>query len=513
MAIRMVSLVRAKNGDWFARKEIPKDIRAAYKQAHGISQEERFRRPGSLPPNRAKQELREWDAEVSAKIAALRAAESGEGRSLTQREAMGLAGDWYVWFTAPHEEHPGEPEHWEITQATFEDTLALPPNRQRARVAELARLPSFLAERGEVLAPDAYELFQDAVKSEFGPACALLRRRAEGDFGRDRHREKFPPAARAAGLTCWTLFNAWVKERQPAASTVDRWRSVFLALEGRFPARDIATITDTDAIEWKDTLVTPERTARVVNEVWLAAAKTVFGWALKNKKIAGNPFKSVVVAARRKKVRNRGPEFTEQECQTILSAALAPPPTRLAPHHAHARRWVPWLCGYTGSRAGEITQLRAEDVVRENGIWAVRITPEAGTVKGGSARTVPIHEHLIEQGFLEFVKGRKGPLFYDPIAARAVTIDPSNPRKGPWTKTRDKLAEWVRAIGVKDKDLSPNHAWRHTFKRRATRAKIEPGIRDAICGHASRTIADDYETPSLDDMAAALKSFPRYQLQ
>jgi hypothetical protein len=37
-------------------------------------------------------------------------------------------------------------------------------------------------------------------------------------------------------------------------------------------------------------------------------------------------------------------------------------------------------------------------------------------------------------------------------------------------------------------------------------------MRDAICGHSPRTVADEYETPALGDMAAALKTFPRYVL-
>ena len=64
MNLRMVSLKRAPNGDWFARKAIPADLRHDYKAAHGVALEERLRRPGSLSPAQAKQELREWDAEI-----------------------------------------------------------------------------------------------------------------------------------------------------------------------------------------------------------------------------------------------------------------------------------------------------------------------------------------------------------------------------------------------------------------------------------------------------------------
>ena len=73
---------------------------------------------------------------------------------------------------------------------------------------------------------------------------------------------------------------------------------------------------------------------------------------------------------------------------------------------AAAIRWVPWVCAYTGARGGEITQLRAEDVKRHRqGFWTITITPEAGTVKTGQARTVPVHEHLVARGSIEFVRG------------------------------------------------------------------------------------------------------------
>jgi len=52
----------------------------------------------------------------------------------------------------------------------------------------------------------------------------------------------------------------------------------------------------------------------------------------------------------------------------------------------------------------------------------------------------------------------------------------------------------------------------HTFKRRAARAGIEANVRDAICGHSPRAVADQYETPTVADMAEALKKFPRYDV-
>src|ERR1700730_276574 len=105
--------------------------------------------------------------------------------------------------------------------------------------------------------------------------------------------------------------------------------------------------------------------------------------------------------------------FRPKEAEKILSATLAPFSDLMTPENRAARRWVPWLCAYTGARVNEMTQLRAKDVQNLNGIWCIHITPEAGDVKTSEKRLVPLHPHLIEQGFLDFAQRKKGaqPLF------------------------------------------------------------------------------------------------------
>ena len=78
-AIRMTSLRRAPNGDWLARKMVPKDVRAGHKATFGVSQEARFRAPASTRGDAAKQAFRDWDAEVTSRIERLRAEARGEG--------------------------------------------------------------------------------------------------------------------------------------------------------------------------------------------------------------------------------------------------------------------------------------------------------------------------------------------------------------------------------------------------------------------------------------------------
>jgi hypothetical protein len=81
---------------------------------------------------------------------------------------------------------------------------------------------------------------------------------------------------------------------------------------------------------------------------------------------------------------------------TVLTAAQRVPllPIRTKGEQwAACRRWVPWLCAYTGARVGELTQLRAGDVQARQGpagsIWVLRLTPDAGQDKESSRRARP----------------------------------------------------------------------------------------------------------------------------
>jgi integrase len=226
-----------------------------------------------------------------------------------------------------------------------------------------------------------------------------------------------------------------------------------------------------------------KRRALTVKETYLASLKVVLEVGRENGALRENAAAEVKVRVP-KKVRLRDPQFTKEEAQTILRAALQPQNTALSPEHKLARRWVPWLCAYTGARVNEMTQLRAEDVRKVEGVWTLRITPEAGGVKGNKARTVPLHEHMIDQGFIEVVDAKgEGPLFYNPERGRGGKA--GNPH---YKKVGERLAAWVRDIGVNDPEVQPNHGWRHLFKaigRRACAPHRRRGVRCAGTPRAS----------------------------
>ncbi len=540
MALRMVALGRAADGRWFARKGIPEDVRDEYARLYGFKREAHLKLPAGTPRHEAKTSLGEWEAEIETRIATLRAKKNGEGQPLTRLNAIALAGRWYTWFVGQHENDPGPAKRWkemsdhlvwnvihpEAPDSHLENPKADPhwewakePDVReavRSQVAELARVATFLASEGMALNATAYTLFVDAVSDNLLLAISVLKRRADGDYSRDDTPDSFPPftdgPTRGTGVSCWELFEAFVNATKPAPKTVTRWRSVFLAMQREFAEVGADGITEDVARTWVHGLINEERGASTVREIWLSASRRVFSWAREHKRIRQNPFKEVKVDVPRKmQTREDGRSFTAAEASTILKASLAyEKPTTPT---ERTRRWVPWLCAYSGARPGEITQLRGSDIEDRNGLYVIRLTPDAGTMKNRKIRVVPLHDHIIAQGFIVMAKQvGKGALFYNDATPQRVSTDPLKPSRSRADTARAHLGTWVRGLGVDDPELSPNHAWRHTFKRIADEIGMPEKMNDAITGHTQATEGRKYGPPTVLAMAKALKEFPQYKL-
>ena len=209
----------------------------------------------------------------------------------------------------------------------------------------------------------------------------------------------------------------------------------------------------------KPTLIKAGLRPKTIRDAKLAPVRAILQWAVDNYRLAENPAKRVVIDVKIKPAESKR-SFSDAEAATVLGAALR--------EKDPVRHWVPWLCAYTGARVSEVCQLRAQDVVEEDGIWCLRFTPEAGSLKNvNSERTVPLHPALIKRGFLQFGKAvGSGPLF------AGLPPNQFGSRGGNGTKV---LGRWVRSLGLTDPRISPNHSWRHRLKtlgrRYATRAR------------------------------------------
>jgi integrase len=540
MAVRMVALNQLKNGQFLSRKIIPIDVRDAYARLYGVRREAQLRQPADTPRHEAKTRHAEWTAEIETRIETLRAQRKGVGQPLTRLDAIALAGRWYTWYVKQYVDDPGPEKRWRdlsdhlvwdvIYPHAPENYLQDPKTDPhwdwakdaevreavRPQIAEEARVARFLASEGIALNSEAYARFVDAVSDNLHLAIALLRRRAAGDYSPDPTPESFLPfaqtaAARASGIGCWELFEGYVKAKRPADNTVDRWRAVFLQMQRDFADAGANGITEDAARSWITGLITENRSAQTVREVWLAASRSVFSWAALHKHIHRNPFAEIRVDVPRQARNRETKAFKPEEVLIILRAASAHNRPRTA--RERARRWAMWLCAYSGARSGEITQLRGIDVEQRGDFHVMKLTPDAGTIKTRKTRIVPIHEHIIEQGFLNTVwEVGNGPLFYNPAKKPRANVDPLKPSRSRAATARAHLSDWVRDLGVKDPEVSPTHAWRHTFKQTASRIGISENVHDEITGHAPASEGRKYSTPTVEDMAEALKKFPRYSL-
>nr|WP_314472289.1 site-specific integrase [uncultured Sphingomonas sp.] len=316
-----------------------------------------------------------------------------------------------------------------------------------------------------------------------------------------------PSPEQASSPKLMAIFDGYLRERQPSPATIKRWRPVIAHLVDHLGHDEPRRISADDIIGWKEALARQGASGRTIREVYLAAAKVVFAWAVENRKLDANPAAGVSVRVP-KRHRPRGPSFTLAETRTILSASLARDQGKISREHALARRWIPWMCAYSGARVGEIAQMRGRDIIEVEGIWAMRITPEAGSTKSGQARIVPLHPHLVEQGVLKVAEqAGDGPIFYDPARGRGGSAGNAHYRK-----VGERLAAWVRDLGVDDPHVQPNHGWRHLYKTLARRAGMEPEVRDAIQGHAPRSIGETYGEWPIDVLARAVNLLPRFNV-
>lgn len=152
-------------------------------------------------------------------------------------------------------------------------------------------------------------------------------------------------------------------------------------LEGFLGHNDAGRLTADDLIAWKATMVEAGLQPKTIQDGKLAPVRAILRWATDNRRLPANPAERVSIDVRQKageKVRS----FTDAEATLILKAA--------AKESDPVRRWIPCLCAYSGARVSEVCQLRTEDILQLEGIWAMKFDPKAGPLKNrNSERIVP----------------------------------------------------------------------------------------------------------------------------
>lgn len=423
-------------------------------------------------------------------------------QTLTDRQIEALAGEVYLVVRArlPHDAR-GWPirHHFSFFRYALEMALGEEPYPtghpgehltvwQRSESMVAPDVAAVLSRHG--LSVDEYtyrRLIQASARSVLQAIKQTLRE-SEGDWRPDPDVGRFPELALAtapAPAVSVGVEAFWEKVSVGyAADTMRRWRAILDRFVASAGIEDMTLATTAHVEAWRDAALAKGNVSpRSFANNDLTAIKTMFNRAVQAKMLLASPAKEVTVEQARKQLGRDMRDLYDDEAKLILQKTLDKPPLRLSKHLAAARRWVPWICAYTGARVTEVTQARACDIRKVDQLWCIYITPEAGTTKSRRGRFVPLHEHLLEQGFIDFVQThrRDQRLF-------ASQVDGEKTRAAQVTS--GKLADWVRTI-VTDPDVAPNHGWRHRFETEARFHMAEMFI-DAIQGHAGKTQGRKY---------------------
>jgi hypothetical protein len=187
----MVRPYQDAKGALRARKRIPDVVRDEYAALYGQRYEAKFCEPATTPFREQRRKFNEWLADIEGRIASILAARTGEGQSLTARQARALAGEWYRWFV---ERHPlRDQEKWEGLRDQVQEALrdaigdeaweAHDPDdlwKDEAKVREAVRpvladvgeTAQFLNLKGVVLNREASALFLDNLYEDFAAALS-----------------------------------------------------------------------------------------------------------------------------------------------------------------------------------------------------------------------------------------------------------------------------------------------------------------------------------------------------
>lgn len=497
------------DGVWHYRRRIPDDVRRILQSLDGQGagakndkREEKKRLGGDAL--RADAAWRQHDIEVEARWSQLRAGLIG-GLTVVQREA--LAGDVYRrWLKC----YPAaDPSAWfnvmrdlellrEWDEETPGDELQLFDLMQRLGVDQE------LAKRGLVLPASAWWDLVTSANKAAQHACRYAKQRIQGDMRPDPEAERYPAWPDPATTTLVGLHNKWVLNRRPNGETRRAFLSVVQKLVAFVGFDDVTRLTTADIRRWCAALKEGgDVSDRRIREHYLAAIKAILNSALTMGYLTNNVAAAVKVDVVMEQEK-REKDLRDPEIYAILRAAAGPFEEDVSEDVRNARRWVPWLCAYTGARVSEITRLESRHIIREDGIDAIHVE----TSKTFRSRKIPIHQDLKDQGFLDFVSSRRGqPLFFP----KAKLLD--GPRLTIHRTRAEGLAEWIRTLEeMKDAAVAPQHGWRHRFRTECRRIFMDREVRNYLMGHAVETVGEGYGHVPLDVSAPWVEMFPRYNV-
>jgi integrase len=194
-----------------------------------------------------------------------------------------------------------------------------------------------------------------------------------------------------------------------------------------------------------------------------------------------NPIEGLQVAGRRRNAKEQKDVFSVDQLNLIFSAPVFTG-CKSERHWGHqgslvlrdsAKFWVPLIGLFGGMRLDEICQLSKAHVCQHAGVHYFALTRGTRLKSDSSIRSVPIHQMLIDCGFLAFVARCQDRLF--PDLKEHVT--------GRHSDSFSKHFHcFLERLGIKRPGLD-FHSLRHTFAAAALSSGLQFDVRERLMGH------------------------------
>ena len=501
MALPMARPFRhPKTGIFWLRKRVPEDLRPIVGK-----REEKFSLK-TRDPSEAKRLHAEALAALESRWANLKA----PPQSITEKQAHELAAPVYSWWIDTFRDNPSQQTFWKpqlFGRLWGKVDFSIDITKVDSELSNILKMEKLYKDNaGELIAQAGLTVdeaskakIEKAVGTAIQRASLVLQKMAEGDFNEVEHQsfeDRHTQNNVSDKISFEEILDGWAKERKPVQKTLYEYKRNMKNLVTFLGHDDAARVSPKDLFAWKAKMVEEGLHPKTISGAKLGPVRAILQWAVDNGKLNGNPASKITAGLKTKTGEGiRG--FTEDEALTILKGALK--------EKDPVKHWIPLLAGYTGARLSEICQLRTQDILELDGIWCLKIVPEAGHLKtSGSERAVPLHPALSRAGFLEWTsKLPKGPLFSD------LTPDKFGKRGGNATKI---LGKWVRGLGLVDPRLSPSHSWRHRFKTLCRRFEVAQDVSDALSGHGRKNVASQYGEYPVEALYRELCKIPKIDI-
>lgn len=210
-----------------------------------------------------------------------------------------------------------------------------------------------------------------------------------------------------------------------------------------------------------------------------------FTWCEREGYVDSNVFRGIKIK-RKQQASSYREIFTREDLKRIFLTLETTPNIR------PDRYWVPYIAYYTGCRINEACMLSKDDIYKVNDVWCIHFRedkPYQRLKNGYSERLVPIHQELINTGFMDYISSVK-----DERVFPMLRITKSNSFSA-------QLSQWFGKL-LRSLDIGPNktfHSFRHTVSHCLKTEGVDVSLAAALLGHSTNSITYDVYGKRLND--------------